>query len=620
MGLAWGVGLDFRRVLLCVFGLLLAGLTVQAQARTLELRQAQASVTIQGRTTQETVTLPYQWDQRQRGLQGEATFEIALELPEVPTQPFGLYIPRLGNAYEIWLNGLLLQHNGDLQHYHGADYAKGPRYIEILPGRLRSSNLIRIHIRADLGRRGGLAPLVLGPDDEVHPLYLYDYRWRSTGSFAVIVLGLVIGLMALALWATQVDTLVPGPARRDPLYLYAGLAELFWTVNVSDAILEHPPVPWPWWGLVVLISAALWVNSTILFCVEVAGWSRLPTVIWLRRWLALMLAGSVAAAMAALAYGYPAVLTLWYAGMVLTVLAFLPSLVWKAGHGGTLSHKLVTAALLLNGVVGLRDLFVFRLHPVYGENTLLRYSSVLFGLALGYIVITRFRTASARARDLTANLAQRVAQKEQELEQSYQRVEQLAREQERTAERARILRDMHDGVGSHISTAIRQLESGRASQSEVLQTLRDSLDQLKLSVDALNLPTGDIGALLANIRYRLEPRFAALDIHLIWEVAALEPVARLDGAAMRQLQFMLFEALSNVLQHAHARSLRIRAQAMGPANAGVQLQIIDDGVGFDVAAPVKKGLRSMAERASAVGAILRLSSEAGRTVVEITVE
>lgn len=60
MGLAWGVGLDFRRVLLCVFGLLLAGLSVQAQARTLELRQ--------------------------RGLQGEATFEMAVELQEVPTR------------------------------------------------------------------------------------------------------------------------------------------------------------------------------------------------------------------------------------------------------------------------------------------------------------------------------------------------------------------------------------------------------------------------------------------------------------------------------------------------------------------------------------------------------
>lgn len=45
-------------------------------------------------------------------------------------------------------------------------------------------------------------------------------------------------------------------------------------------------------------------------------------------------------------------------------------------------------------------------------------------------------------------------QKEQELAFSYQRLEVLSRDQERTAERSRILRDMYDGVGSYMSTAI----------------------------------------------------------------------------------------------------------------------------------------------------------------------
>ncbi len=599
-------------------GLWLAGSAALVQAQTQELREAQASITVQGQTTQARVGLPYAWDQRHQGLAGEATFDIPFVLPQVPVGPYGMYIPRLGNAYEIWLNGMPLQHNGDMVHGNGADYAKGPRFLEIPPERLRTANLLRIHIRADLGRRGGLAPLTLGPDEEVRAIYLNNYRWRSTGSFAVMILGLAIGLMALVLWASQDGTLAPGRPRRDPLYLYAGLAELFWSVNVSDAILENPPLPWPWWGMATLLSSAIWIAAMTLFCVEVAGWSDRPAANWLRRWLALTLAASLVAAVGALVLGYPVALTLWYAALAATVIVLLPALIWKATHGGALSLKLASVALLLNALVGVRDLIVFRLHPVFGENTLLRYSSVLFGLNLAYIVTRRFRTASVRARDLTANLAQRVARKEEELAQSYQKVEQLAREQERTAERARILRDMHDGVGSHISTAIRQLESGRSSPAQVLQTLRDSLDQLKLSVDALNLAAGDIGALLANIRYRLEPRFSALDIQLIWEVDELAPVTRLDGAAMRQLQFMLFEVLSNVLQHAQAHSLRIRAQTIGAARQGVRLQIIDDGVGFDVTAPVRRGLRSLTERANAIGAGLHLWSAPGQTTIEIS--
>jgi signal transduction histidine kinase len=171
---------------------------------------------------------------------------------------------------------------------------------------------------------------------------------------------------------------------------------------------------------------------------------------------------------------------------------------------------------------------------------------------------------------------------------------------------------MHDGVGSHISSAIRQLQSGQSNPNEVLLTLQDSLDQLKLSIDALNLPPGDVTALLANLRYRLEPRFRAMGLTLEWAVVPLENLARLDAGAMRQLQYILFEAFSNVMQHAHASVLRIEATA-----PSVRIRICDNGCGFDATATQRKGLNSMQERAKAIGAQLHIRSRPGETVVEI---
>jgi hypothetical protein len=104
-------------------------------------------------------------------------------------------------------------------------------------------------------------------------------------------------------------------------------------------------------------------------------------------------------------------MTLLYAVSGLTALIFVVLFIWKAARGGPLPHKMVAVALLLDTLVGMRDLYVFRLSQVYGGNTYLRYSSVLFGLTLGYIVVMRFRAVSGQARDLTANLAARVAQK-----------------------------------------------------------------------------------------------------------------------------------------------------------------------------------------------------------------
>ena len=587
-----------------------------AQDSPLKLTHARANITVNGVTTTQDIQLPYHWDRYNKGQQGEAVFELRFDLPDLPDDPWSLYLPRLGNAYEIWLNGTLLQRQGDLRHYNGADYARVPRYVVISPGLLRNSNLIRVRVRADMGRRGGLSPLVVGPQEEVYDAYIWNYHWRGTGSLVVGAFSLVIGLMALSLWATQTDLTRPGRPRRDPLYLFAGLAELLFTVGVSDTLIENPPLLWPWWGVLQVVVVGAWSCSMTLFCVEVAGWHHRPAVRWLRRWLGVLMGCSVVLGLWALGGGQPLALTSFYALTAATTLAFSIVFLWSATRKALLPHRVVAAALLINFLVGLRDFYLFRINPTYAENTLMRYSSVLFGVALGYIVIARFRTASAQARDLLATMAYRVSEKEAELAESYRKLEILARDQERTAERARILRDMHDGVGSHISSAIRQLQSGRACNAEVLLTLRDSLDQLKLSIDAINLPPGDVTALLANLRYRLEPRFAASDIELQWGVELLEPVARLDAQAMRHLQFMVFEALSNVLQHAQASRLRIEAMR---TPRGTQLRLIDNGHGFDVTTPFRKGLQSMRERAQAIGAILSLHSEPGRTSVEILI-
>ena len=606
--------MTFRSGLSCcvlLFGLLLA--SIQVWANTLELKQAQVTVLLDGQSMLAPVELPYQWDSRHPGLGGAAYFQIPFSLGVVPAEPYSLYVPRLGNAYAIWLNGQLLEQNGDLRQGNGPDFAKAPHHLALTPGLLRQHNLIQVHIRADAGRRGGLSLLVLGPHDEVYPRYLQDHRSRITGSFLVAVFGLLMGFLALALWATQVGPPGQSRGRRDPLYLFAAIAELCWTVSVSDALMENPPLSWPWWGVLPIITTSLWTCSMTLFGIQVAGLSQSQAAAQLRRWLVLLLVLVVAAALAR-ARGYPDALPWAYALSGITALLFASWFLWVGVLRGSVQHRLVAAAVVVNTAVGLRDLYVFQVLQAYGENTYLRYSSLLFGLTLGYIVLERFRAASWQVHDFNASLARRVAHKEAELARSYQRLAQGAQEQARSGERSRILRDMHDGVGSHISTAIRQLQSGRASAEEVLQTLRDSLDQLKLSIDAMHLPPGDITALLANLRYRLEPRLKACGIELAWAVDQLEPVARLDAGAMRQLQFMLFEGISNVMQHARASRLCIEAQQTAQ---GVRIGVLDNGCGFDAVQTPRRGLRLMQERATAIGARLHVHSQAGQTAIEI---
>jgi signal transduction histidine kinase len=590
-----------------------------AHAELQTLTQAHAVVLVNGQRSASDLLLPYNWDIQNQGQRGSAVFDIPFRLAALPADPWGVYLPSVGNAYAIWLNGRLLQRQGDLLQDGGADYAKVPRFVVISPDLLRQSNVLQVHIRVDAERRGGLSEVVLGPQEEAYAAYRRSYLWRGNGSLLVAAFSALVGLLALVLWATQIDAFHQDGPRRDPLYLFAALAELCWTLGVGDALIESPPLPWPWWSAVPAAVQAGWACNMQLFCIEVADWRNRPFVIWFRRWLIFLIALSAVLPLLAAGWEMPLALAAWHASLAVTFLGFGGVFLWHALGTPRRSHRLVALALLLNLLVGIVDLCNFRIFPTFPDNSLLRFSSLFFGLSLAGIVISRFHKANHAAGSLLTTLSARITEKESELRASYDKLESQAREQERTAERARILRDMHDGVGSHISLAIRQLQTGGAIQpqqdhAEVLHTLRDALDQLKLSIDAIHLPAGDITALLANLRYRLEPRLAASGIALVWDVDMLQVQNALDAAAMRHLQFMLFEALSNVVQHARATCVRIEAHALGQR---ISVRVVDDGRGFDAPSQRRKGLAAMHERAAAIGAELSIHSQPGRTVVEI---
>jgi signal transduction histidine kinase len=583
-----------------------------AEEGPVELRSGTATVTVDGATRTAPVELSYHWDRQHPGRPGFASFDLPFTLAAAPETPWGIFIPRAGNVLEVSLNGALLQVYGDLRRGNGPDYAKAPIYVPV-PGRLLKAgdNHLQVRIRADGARRAGLSRVTIGPATPVRTdLFESAYGWRFTGSVLLSAFSLIVGGIALALWLTQVDVNAAGWNRREGIYFWAALAEFCWAMRVADGVIAEPPVPWPAWGVLMAACYAGWAASAMMFCYELAGWGNQPRTRWLRWPMAGVVGGTVGASSMALFREEPYWLTAWLAAEIVFIALFVCGFVVASVRRPNVGRLLVAAAALATLGFGIRDWLVIRLSDSYGETTWVRYSSVFFGIALLLIVLRRFRAASIEARGSVAALAERVAQRERELASTFAALEQVARDQARTHERERILRDMHDGVGSHISSAIRQLQSGQTSSEELLRTLRDSLDQLKLSIDSIHLPPGDIGALLAALRYRLEPRLAAAGIQLEWGVEEVPTVKRLDAQAMRQLQFLLFEAISNVLQHAQAKTLRIEAEEVTGA---VQLRVIDDGRGFDAS----QVPRALTERSAAVGARLALESRPGRTVVQL---
>jgi signal transduction histidine kinase len=186
-------------------------------------------------------------------------------------------------------------------------------------------------------------------------------------------------------------------------------------------------------------------------------------------------------------------------------------------------------------------------------------------------------------------------------------------------ERARVARELHDGVAQevlHLLAQARQMRARRPGPEadRLLAAAERALAELRSAISGLRAPFDEpLPAALARIggelgrRLELDVRVEA-DVDVDVDPPVREALARIVG-----------EALSNAARHGRARCATIELQA-GPPR---RLCVRDDGRGFDpdpARVPAGAfGLQAMRERAAAVGAVaeIRSAPHAG-TEVEVT--
>ena len=242
---------------------------------------------------------------------------------------------------------------------------------------------------------------------------------------------------------------------------------------------------------------------------------------------------------------------------------------------------------------------------------------VYLGLFTLFLLVAyrRYNGALAVAENANLHLAERLKAQEAELAQAHERLLAGEREQTLMHERQRLMREMHDGVGSSLMSALRVVEFNKAGTVNLVQLLQECIDDLKLSIDSLEPLDCDLLALLAGLRYRLGPRLEGAGLRLHWEVSDLPALPWLDAQAALHVLRILQEVLTNIIKHSGAREITVRtAQAPLQGRAGVQVLVEDDGHPFDRAqAPTegRKGLANMRTRALALQARLDWAPLAG---------
>lgn len=169
--------------------------------------------------------------------------------------------------------------------------------------------------------------------------------------------------------------------------------------------------------------------------------------------------------------------------------------------------------------------------------------------------------------------------------------EAMVREQATAQERMRIFADLHDDLGARLLGMVHLArtpdEADRAR--ELLQNLRDVVSRSRGT-------PGTLGDVLAEIRNETRQRLAAANIGLDWQCPPDLPEPKLDAGQALHLYRIVREAISNVIRHAQADTVRIR---IGAGRSGLNLELTDDGQGGgNVGGEHGLGVSSMRERAA----------------------
>lgn len=181
-------------------------------------------------------------------------------------------------------------------------------------------------------------------------------------------------------------------------------------------------------------------------------------------------------------------------------------------------------------------------------------------------------------------------------------------------ERARIARDLHDGVGTELSSLFWQLQSlqaaattpeAKASFEALTSRITQSTDELRNVVWELRATSLAWPELIAHLRSRcVELSAGRAKVSLVANDAEAREVP--EDVRMH-LARIVQEAVRNAIHHGRASSIEVRL-ALGD---GLELEIDDDGQGIapDAARRSVGGLRNIDVRVSSLGG--RFSAEPG---------
>jgi hypothetical protein len=425
---------------------LLGGWATPGHARTLQVDSAQVLSEATGEWSVQ--ALPDDWAVSRPQDGGLLRYRVRFDADGLwaPLDVPVLYIRRVCSNAAVYLNGTLVGSGGHMElPYTRNCFVPQLFTLPIALMRPQGNELVVEVVGYPLRqvsanqRASGLSELVLGPMSVLKPVHEDALWWGNTlPKIITAVLG-VFTLFIAALWL----------ARPQETYLgYFSLWIGWWTLNTTRLFIVDPPLAGPWVEMLVPATAPLCGLGIVLFMMRFLK----RDVAWINRvmWgqlLVIPLVFLVAGwdrihAVAAGAYG------LWLIPQFVVGVGWFLWVSWREARRDFWLFALIFLSLVAIALLELAAALGWL--PWKAHLGHLAGPITLLPICLRLIWV--FNESLKRTEQINAELAQRVAEKSNEIERSYAELSDLRTREAAQQERQRIASDLHDDLGAKLLT------------------------------------------------------------------------------------------------------------------------------------------------------------------------
>lgn len=563
-----------------------------------------------------TVPLGHEWRKHQPGRTGIWTYRLQLPRWAGDDKDVSLYIPRAGNRLRFVLNGTEIAAFGDLKVGH-EDFSPYPLLIHVPAVLLHSPGTspatgdeLLVQVAGDSRRYTGLSTVWWGRTSELASRYTLRRLFTDSFFYLILVLDVVFAV---------VSTLAGRVLRQKSLFQF-GITSALGAVHYYFWRQTSPDLPFGTWLFVQDLSLAWNLLGMQLLCFHIMG----VKALWLERFLKIILLWCypVASALSVLELaGWPKFVATNLLNLGLTLAAFVViRQAWKHRNYVNVPMAIFSVACLPAMLWTQWNAWVSPAPQAYEQLYLTPYVRLAYMVVMTLcLMVFLLRTVRAQ-QDSQQILEATLSRQRAELTHYYEAQQVRLRTEALNAERERIMRDMHDGLGANLVGLLGLVQSAQVSREMLLSEVQDTIDQLRLTIDAMESFDGDLASLLGQVRFRMQPRLIQAGIALHWTVADIPETVVIESSALAHVQRVLVEVFVNILKHSAAQEVTVQV-LHHPETNHCSITVSDDGRGFDPDTVLKgHGLNNIAQRMQAVGAsVLITPNEPKGTRIHFTI-